>query len=434
MGLLIGVGTTKPKFPYDYYYGVQWDTTVASSALTRLGKPELHVTLPVQSRMRRCILNDLGQVVYYLHPQDSTLQDNSAPADLTGASGQVMVEIPEHYRKFEMEGTKCRVLLSLFALPGFLKVDKMYISAYEAALNRTNNKLASVVNTTADYRGGSNNAAYDAASNTLLGRPATNISLTNFRAYARNRGSVSWNCNTYEAQKTLYWLYTVEYADFNCQLTYNAAPTSEGYHQGGLGAGVTDLDSAKWNTFNAYNPFIPCGHTNSLGNVTGVVNYSMPAEYDATIKTVSVPSYRGIENLFGHVWKWTDGCKARIQSDASGAKSEFYVCTNPANFQSTDYSNYVLRGLLPRTSNYIKSFLLGEFGEILPLSVGGSATTYQCDYFYTDIPGTGEEQRGLFFGGSANVGLNAGLVCSSSSNSAASAHTAISSRLCFHPG
>ena len=68
--------------------------------------------------------------------------------------------------------------------------------------------------------------------------PATVISLTNFRKYARNRGNAGkngagWNCDVYEVQKTCWWLYAVEYANFNCQLAYNAEPTSEGYKQGG---------------------------------------------------------------------------------------------------------------------------------------------------------------------------------------------------------
>ena len=42
MGLLIGVGNTKPTFPYDYYYGVEWDITVSNPKPTRVGKMELH--------------------------------------------------------------------------------------------------------------------------------------------------------------------------------------------------------------------------------------------------------------------------------------------------------------------------------------------------------------------------------------------------------
>lgn len=174
--------------------------------------------------------------------------------------------------------------------------------------------------------------------------------------------------------------------------------TEDGYHQGGLGSGVTTLNSTKWSNFNGYYPFVPCGTTNSLGNKTGYVEFTMPFEYDAsgeanykgeysaatayttgqyvsqgdllytckanaaagtaltnttyftpvTRTVVQVPSYRGVENPFGHIWKWTDGCKCLIQSEADGGLSEFYVCDDPAAFTSSGTTNYELRGNLPR--------------------------------------------------------------------------------------
>ena len=80
MGLIIGAGNTKPVFPYDYYYGVRIKTTVADTALERVGRAELHASLPVQSGMRRCLLDDEGNVVTYLHATDSTKTDTGAAA------------------------------------------------------------------------------------------------------------------------------------------------------------------------------------------------------------------------------------------------------------------------------------------------------------------------------------------------------------------
>jgi len=485
MGLLIGVGNTKPKFPYDYYYGIQWDYTVANSACTRLGRTELHVSLPIQSRMRRCILKDDGTVNYYLNSTDSTKQDNGAAAVLDGTVGQVMVEIPAHYRKFEVDGNIFRALISEFALPGFYYVPLAYRSAYEAAIDRTvsaSPKLASVVNVTTAFRGGQNTNTWDGTYRSLLGRPGTVTSLTNFRTYARQRGSIAWNCDVYEVQKTCYWLFAIEYANLNCQLPYNAAGDANGYKQGGLGDGVTNLDGTKWGNLNSSNPFVPCGATNGLGNKSGYVTYTMPFEYDANgavnylgeynaatayavgnyvssgtalyrcilastgnavtnttyftaviRTTTNVPSYRGLENPYGHVWSWTDGCKCRIQSVASGALSQFYVCTNPANFQDTDYTNYVLRGLLPRAEGYVKKMIVGEYGENMPAEVGGSSTTYFSDYFYTAIPASGEDQRGVLFGGYAYSGAIAGFGFADAHGAATYSSATIGSRLCFLP-
>ena len=154
----------------------------------------------------------------------------------------------------------------------------------------------SVVNSDADYRGGNNNAEWDGTYRTLIGRPATGISRTNFRTYARKRNNSAtseWNCMTYSIQKDLFWLFAIEYATLNTQKAFNASKDSNGYAQGGLGYGVTTLDNNKWASFNERNSFIPCGYTDSLGNGTGEVEFSMPEEYDSAGKTVKVARYRG---------------------------------------------------------------------------------------------------------------------------------------------
>lgn len=434
MGLLIGVGQTRPQSAYDYWYGIEWDVTVSNPHPTRIGKDELHKSLPLQSIMRGCTLKDDGTVNYYLHANDSTKRDNGAAANLTGADGQVMVELPDVYVRFEMDGNKRRAMISPQALPGFHLWKKDYISMYEASVQRSTTKLCSVVNADADYRGGNNNASNDGKSNTFLGRPATSISLTNFRTYARKRGSVAWNCNVYSVHRKVWWLFAIEYCTFNSQEAFNAELTSEGYHQGGLSEGVTTLDWGKWSTFNSNNPFIPCGYTNSLGNHSGYVEFTMPTEYDANAtKVVKVNRYRGIELPFGHVWKWTDGCKCMIQSETDGGLSNFYVADAPASFNSNGLSGYELRGVLPRKEGYVKEMIVGEYGEIMPLMVGAGSTTYFCDYFYTNIPSSGTAERGVLFGGNAGHGAAAGFVCASTYSTASRAAAYIGSRLCYIP-
>ena len=434
MGLIIGVGGTKPTFPYDYYYGIEWNATVSNPKPTRIGKMELHKELPLQSLMRRCILKDNGTVNYYLHANDSTKRDNGAAANLTGADGQYMVELPDMYVRFETDGDISRHLQSTEPLPGFRLWRKDYVSAVEATVQRSTTTLCSVVNKDADYRGGNNDASRDGTYKTQLGMPATQISLTNFRAYARKRGSTEWNCNLYQTHRKLWWLFAVEYANFNSQDAFNAELDENGYHQGGLSSGVTTLNSTKWNTFNNYYPFVPCGTTNSLGNHSGVVEFTMPDEYDPGVPTkVNVPSYRGVENPFGHIWKWTDGCKCLIQSETDGGLSEFYVCDDPAAFTSSGVVNYDLRGNLPRKEGYVKKLILGEHGEIMPLEVGGGSTTYFCDYFYTNIPSSGVSERGVLFGGTAYHGSDAGFVYAYTSTAAPYTSAYFGSRLCFYP-
>ena len=140
-----------------------------------------------------------------------------------------------------------------------------------------------------------------------------------------------------------------------------------------------------------------------------------------------------MENPFGHVWSWTDGCKCNIQSDAAGGLSEFFVCTDPAKFQSNDYTDYEKRGDLPRKEGYVKVMMIGEYGENMPAEVGASSTTYFADYFYTSLPTTGESQRGVLFGGAASHGAAAGFSCAYTLTAASGTAAHFGSRLCFLP-
>lgn len=412
-------------------YGIQFNTTVSSPTCTRIGNTDLHKSLPIQNRMKGCLLDDDGNVVEYLNPASWEGQTRD------GSRGQVMVELPEHYRKFETEGTVRRVKISELPLPGYHLVPKMYVSAYEASVQRSTTKLCSVANADADYRGGNNTTSYDGTYRSLLGRPATNISRTNFRSYARKRKSstTEWNCMTYDIQKELYWLFVVEYATLNSQAAYNAAKDSNGYAQGGLGDGVTTWDSTSWNNFNGYNPFVPCGHTDSLGNGTGTVAYEVLDAEGAVLKTFNVSRYRGIENPFGHIWQWTDGINVRIiptVENGGDGLSKVFVCSDPAKFNDSNYNGYSHVGNEARNEGYVKSVIFGEYGEIMPDVASGGSTTYHCDYHYTNIPTT-ETLRGVYFGGYAADGADAGFAYAASYLAPSRSSAAIGSRLCFIP-
>lgn len=413
-------------------YGIEFDTSVSSPTCTRIGNPALHKSLPIQSLMRGCLVDDSGNVVEYLPENDWTT------ATRDGSRGQVMVELPAHYRKFETSGTKRRVKISQVEISGYHFVPKQYVSAYEATVQRSVNKLASVVNNTADYRGGNNSSSWDDLAKSLLGRPATAISRTNFRTYARNRGAVGknncgWNCMTYDIQKELYWLFVIEYATLNSQAAYNAQLTSEGYRQGGLGDGVSTWDSTSWNNFNGYNPFVPCGHTDSLGNRTGVVQYDVKNDEETTLKTFSVPRYRGVENPFAHIWQWTDGINVQIRPDADEEpKSKVYIASDPAKFNDSNYDGYTYVGDEARNEGYVKSLIFGEGGEIMPDAVGGGSTTYFCDYHYTNIP-SAVTLRGVYFGGHAYYGAYDGFVYANSIYAPSFTYASLGSRLCFIP-
>lgn len=421
-------------------YGVRHYYTNASPDLTRIGSAELHRTLPVQSLMRRCVVDDLGVVQYYLKADDSTKKEDGTAAVLDGTDGQVMVEIPAHYRKCTLHADQSYmdVEISMFPFEGAVPRPRRLVSAYEATLDRSGDtyKLASVKNTTAAFRGGTNEASWDETYRDLRGCPVSNISLTDFRTYGRNRGT-GWGCYDYNAHLDIYWLFAIEYATLNSQKDFNGTLTDEGYRQGGLGAGVSNFSN--WGTYNSYNPFIPCGFTNSLGNATGVVTFTLTeaqAEAYGGAHSESVPSYRGIENPFGHTWKWTDGF---LGVGVNGEYQDIYVCRKPSKYASSVTDDYVhFADHEASADGYCKAIVASDpdlqaeqrvYGDIFDRDDSADSASYFCDYhWHGNADGT---TYGLRLGGAANYGASDGLACVYAYDAPSNAHATIGSRLCW---
>lgn len=261
------------------FYGVEIDTAVSSLTLPRVGNLDLHRTLPVHNNIFACLQNDDGSINYKLNPINWAEKLTGGASKLDGTDGQVMIYLPGFWYKIEIDGTKERRLISEFELPGFAYSKPEYLSAYKASLMRSTLKLSSVKNTTTDYRGGVNQSAWDALAQTQLGMPVTNLSRTNFRTYARNRGT-GWEAYNYHAWWKMFILFTIEYATLNSQAAVNSALDANGFKQGGLGNGVTDVNSTKWSHLFGYYPLIPNGGSDSLASATGEVTYTLPFEFD----------------------------------------------------------------------------------------------------------------------------------------------------------
>jgi hypothetical protein len=414
-------------------YGFEYDDTLSDpSSVRRVGNLALHQTLPIHSKMRGCVVGDDKVVNYYLGANNwAYKEDMSTPSNLTGADGQVVVELPERYIKPYMTDSRTiGVRWSEYPLYGYTKLEKMYVGAYEASIDRTNNKLCSVMNNTDQFRGGNNNATWDGTSKDLRGKAASSESLTAFRTLAQARSQYAC-VEPYFLRRELYWLFVCEYANLNSQAAVVGLNPATGFMDGGLGNGVTTANSTEWNNFNNYNPFIPIGVTNSLGNRSGEVSY-VAADFGGTgvSRTFAVPRYRGIENLFGHLYEWVDGILIDIKSDAEGGTSTLFTCNDSTKFSSVITVDYANKGLITRTSGYMRSLKFGAEGDIMPQSVvGAGSTTYYCDYFYTTV--TSSSVRVVFFGGTATHDANAGLATAATHCVPSDTSTNIGSRLCF---
>lgn len=415
-----------PDLEERYAYGVEWDTASSSPDGVRVGNMQLHRELPVQSKMRRCLLDRDGGVKEYL---DNELSWGGSYLDYA-----VMTEIPEHWCKLYFNGTKFRMMLSEIPLPGYKHVDKFYISTYEARMYRTDNLLCSAAGASKlsdpnsiNFRGGDNTAEWDDTYRSLLGCPVTNLTQDQFRQAARKRGS-GWEMYTYGAHKTLFWLFAVEYATLNSQKSFNAQKDANGFSQGGLGLGPTRMTD--WANFNNANPLIPCGYTNEFGNSSGEKAYVVKNASGGTHATLMANRYRGIENPFGHVWKYTDGANIQVTTGDAGL-SILWTTDDPSNFSDTSYTGYDKKGNICRTSGYAKKMLLGEDGDIVPTEIGGSSSTYWCNYYATNT--SANRMQVIRVGGNADSGTGTGLAYVSAGDPPSGAYRRVGSRLCFFP-
>ena len=423
-----------------YSYGVEWDTTVADPALTRIGNPLLHKSLPIQSQYKGCVANN-GVINYYLDPNDWSKKITGEDSVLDGTDGTVRVHTPKFYGKSGtnvQDSNKKWVRISTIKMDDtWIEIPEMLIDAYRSTVDTTTSatpKAVSVVNTTAQFRGGGNRTANDTyldtdAFRSDLGKPRTNISRANMRTYATNAGS---EMLCYEYYKWIfYWAWVIEYATFNSQAAYNADLTAEGYHQGGLGDGVTTWDGTNWNNYNGYYPLTPCGYCNEFGNFTGVKDLVIPKTVinDSTTvasKTFKVPRWRGFDNPFGDIWTNLDGII--LERTAANQPSSVYTTTDPTAFgdDNTAKGKMTVAGTEIASDGYTKDYDLGETGEIIPSVVGGSATTYMCDYHWCNVSSTA--LRTLIVGGNAYYGGYAGLGCFYSAYGVGNAHARVGFR------
>lgn len=409
-----------PDIEERYAYGVEWDMASSSPDGKRVGNMQLHRELPVQSGMRGVVLDNNGGVYYYHEP--TAWKMTFASKDYAS-----MVEIPDHWYRIYITGTKFKMMLSSIPLPGYKHISKFYIGSSEAQMLRSLGLLMSDKTNSTDTRGGDNTAEWDGTYRSLLGRPVTNLTRDQFRQAARKRGS-GWEMYTYNAHKILFWLFAVEYATLDSQKPFNAQKDANGFAQGGLGPGPTQMTD--WTNFNKINPLIPCGYTNEFGNGSGEKAYVVKNASGGTHATLMANRYRGIENPFGHIWKYTDGANIQVTTGDAGL-SILWTTDDPSNFSDTSYTGYNKKGNICRTNGYAKKMLLGEDGDIVATEIGGSSSTYWCDYYYTNT--SANRMQVVLVGGNAVNGSYAGLAYVNTNIAPSDALRDVGSRLCFFP-
>lgn len=362
--------TTKATFTQAY--GVEWNPTTDVYTRTGFAVGTANSTSyagAIQTQMKRCVLNSNGTVAYYLHPTNSTLKADGTAATIDGSAGNVMVEIPKFYYKYENVAGVHKWSVSPIAEAGFVlhpafmrggtERNFRYYPAYEGWYSGS--KLVS----------GSGRV------------PIVNQTRATLRSYAAANGT-GWSLIDWNILTAVQLLFLTEYATFDTQAM--------------LGNG-NDTGS---------------DYTMTTGGSNGIGNGSSPA---TSVDTWM--SYRGIENWYASMWKFIDG--VNIQGRL------YYVNDKPATFADDVFTgDYVSTGITSAAANGYVSNLVASSKGFVASEVTGSSSTKVPDYFYQ---GTGN--RIVVFGGTADSGLIAGGFCLYATNAASIADANIGSGVSY---
>jgi hypothetical protein len=461
MGLIIGIGRNgtagRKVTEATHAYGYQVDTTSKSKYVTRVGNLDLHRTLPIQTRIRRYLESPSGQFLYWLHPQNSSLKADGTQADLSGISGNIMLYLPAHYFKLTVDGNVVTRMFSEFPITGYILRPSMSIAPWYSTYDNVNNRAACISSlifddngeivrdevtdlpfwqaNAAQFRGGNNSSTNDDAYNSLLGVGRTSINRADINTKCAATGAHN---GSYAAMKILTQLQTLEYANYDIQEAYNASLDANGFRQGGLGNGPY-VSSSEWNTHNGYYPFVPGGVTAKLGNNSGVVNYTIKNWANSgSDKIVTIPSYRGFELWYQYLWLINSDSIIYHQTEDEGGKILLYVCSDPTKF-ANPFSDTapdppegyeLMTDKLPTANGYGWHEADNEQGDILPISLGGSATEGLCDYYYRDASSYGYGWFGPLLSAAAHHTTNAGSRYATTNNRVSAAHANRGFRQC----
>lgn len=324
-------------------------------------------------------------------------------AVLNGYDGTVRVYCPAFYIKSVVNGNIAKVWLST------VKIDDTYtyqpeilIDAYRSIFlmggvptmgylsTLTLPAAISVVNTKDYCRGGNQDESFDKylatdPFRTDLGKPFTiGDEIKSLRILINQDQQLL----SYDQYKNIfYWLYVVEYANFNSQEAYNPTLTDEGYHQGGMGAGITNMQDHYY--YNRNSPLTPCGYGNTLGNGTGLVPLTIPEftysehymDHTVGAQTMQMPRWRGFDNPFGDSWTILDGILIDVNTyDHPNNMNYVYTCQDANKYSSILNDAYVKVGEEIPQDGYTRAFDLGSAAHIIPHVMGGNTTEYICDY------------------------------------------------------
>lgn len=400
------------------WYGVSWSETSSNPDCIRIGNMDMHRSLPIQSMMKPFAFQTQPLYKDQFVPMKENFSEvmyghvNNEEAGQVASTVNVMIKIPEFwYVDDYTPDTKTHNLkICPHAKSGWYHHKEAYVSAYEVFNFDNKGRLVSMRSVV----------------------PTVNFNKTNGRTWARANGfdgEAKWNLYTYEEHRAICHLFLVEYATRNSQKAVNTELTFEGFKQGGLGSGCT-TGTATINGAQTWS-FIPTGSSDSLGSGSGEVTVTIQQTDQSGSNTSTITRkcnrYRGIENPFGHIWKYTDD----IISKYEAPYRTWYKSVKPDQFATNKNNSYKpLCSVDNVNTGYKTEIKATPACDFFSMSTsGGSETTYWCDY---NADNTDTSEHCLLIGGSDNTG-GAGLFRLDSTYSVSHFGASIGSRLTYLP-
>lgn len=398
-------------------YGIEW--TKNDNDVIRIGNAKFHRELPIQNRLKGCVYNE-KKISYFLNPTGwaKPLENGFVPP-LDGSDGDVGVNVPQFYICVKDTGTKYQLWISDFNIDGTFTRVHPFIISHTKTMTRTREDSkeevfsACIKHDDTRYLGG--NKSSSVAATKLQGRPRTGINYDKANEFCANRGD--WiTIIDYLEYCAIQALCYIEYANFDNQAALNINLTSEGFKQGGLGAGVTNLRLDRWITFNDNNPIIytywssehNVGNGSTITKEFAIAGYNTDGSYFNTYPAI----YRGILNFFGDIWSFVRDVVI-INKDAD--YNSVYLLKKGVAYADVTVDNvdekcYFI-GYQANASTHITEFDLQRGPYFVPNLVG---TSKKFDYNYirgNNGQDTDKSVRVLMVGGRADNGSSAGSGC-----------------------
>lgn len=425
---LVAVSQVSGGIPW---FGRKWAKDSASPVGLPVGDFDLGQTLAAQLGLGGYLVTDDHQRTK-LSAANHNLLANGAAADLTGAAGHYQWgwNVPFYYQVYEDD----YYLYETISLGGprkgywnyYIPVGSRSCAGY-AAMDRTNAKLMSVVNSTAQFRGGNNNATLDAAYNSQLCKPVTNIDIYGLRTAARKNGTL-WFANERVMQYITAVLKRIIFGNRNIQAAFNATLDANGLRQGGTGGGI-DMP-ANWQANFGFFPYIRLDVGIEQGDYNGLISTTITeVETEKTIN--NIPSFYGLKNDYKYLWCMSENILLNCNADKS--QSMFIsddIDGSLMSLSSVAGLTQIATGPVASASGwqYPKDYTLKNLAFFPKAELGGSVSTYYCDGYYNPAATSGLRGAGLL--GNALYGANAGSVFLFGNDGVSDAHASWGAFLC----